>query len=290
MLFFLNTTVSAFANPINSPNTLRFGAIADCQYADKDNSTIRYYRSCPDRLAKAVQYFNTQPLDFVVHVGDLIDEHWKSFDPLLAITETSVPPLKFVLGNHDFYVADEYKHKVPMKLGLTERYFTFREKNWLFIVLDGNDLSTYAWQSDSKEHEKSMAAYEAEYAGLPKWNGGIGKSQLRWFEKQLAEATQQGLNTLIFCHFPIFPDNKHNLWNSTDVLTIIDQYPTVKAWVNGHNHDGLYGERNGVHYLTLHGMVDTDTTAYSQMTLTESSIEINGVGREPSRRLVIKRK
>jgi hypothetical protein len=55
--------------------------------------------------------------------------------------------------------------------------------------------------------------------------------------------------------------------------------------MNGHNHAGNYGEKNGVHYLTLKGMVNTDTTSYAVVGLSETQVKISGCGREVSRKL-----
>ena len=90
---------------------------------------------------------------------------------------------------------------------------------------------------------------------------------------------------IISCHYPILPDNSHNLWNDKEVLAVIDQFPgTVAAWFNGHNHAGNYAERNGVHYVTVQGMVDTgDTNAFAVLEVTPGLLTIRGSGRVPNR-------
>ena len=61
------------------------------------------------------------------------------------------------------------------------------------------------------------------------------------------------------------------------------------AWINGHNHQGNFGTKAGVAYVTLEGMVETaETTAYSVADLYADRIVLKGVGRVPSRELVFR--
>ena len=77
------------------------------------------------------------------------------------------------------------------------------------------------------------------------------------------------------------------LWNAEEVIPVIEKYGCVKAWINGHNHAGNYAMQNGIHYINLKGMVDTENeNAYSIIPFTDTRIEINGFGREENRSLV----
>ncbi len=63
----------------------------------------------------------------------------------------------------------------------------------------------------------------------------------------------------------------------------------MKAYFSGHNHEGDYSVKNGIHYVTFKGMVETrDTNAAALITLTEHRITIHGLGRETSRSLNIR--
>ena len=73
------------------------------------------------------------------------------------------------------------------------------------------------------------------------------------------------------------------------VHDLIDAHDCVAAYLNGHNHAGNYAIRNGVHYLTLHGMVETpDTTASAVINVQEDSLIVHGTGREPTRTLTLR--
>jgi hypothetical protein len=93
---------------------------------------------------------------------------------------------------------------------------------------------------------------------------------------------------IIYSHFPIYPDDVHNLWNAGDAVELIESYNCVKAFVNGHNHAGNYGLKGGVHYLTLHGMVDTEETSYAVMKIKKRKLVVKGFGREQRRVLRIR--
>ena len=92
-------------------------------------------------------------------------------------------------------------------------------------------------------------------------------------------------HVMIFCHFPVFPKNGHNLWNDNVLTDLLARYTCVAAYVNGHNHAGNYGQRDGIHYLTLKGMVDTEESSYSVIEVYADRLVVKGFGRETNRDL-----
>lgn len=258
----------------------RIGAIADVQYADKDDAPPRLYRGAPAKLREAVQALNRADIDFAVHLGDFIDGDWQSYDTVLPLTRGLKSPWHFVLGNHDFAVADEKKPLVPALLGMPARYYRFEHKGWVFVVLDGNDLSTYAWPAGSAELAESTRIHDQKYPKAELWDGGIGEKQLHWLESVLTSADAGHRKVMVLCHFPVYPENQHNLWNASDVMAVLERHLSTKIWLNGHNHDGNYGEKNGIHYLNLKGMLDTTETAYATLAFYEGRVEVKGVGRQ----------
>ncbi|MBK6284392.1 MAG: hypothetical protein IPF54_18750 [Draconibacterium sp.] len=60
--------------------------------------------------------------------------------------------------------------------------------------------------------------------------------------------------------------------------------------MNGHNHAGNYAFQNGIHFVNLKGMVETENeNAFSVISFTNETIEIEGFGREESQSLSIKK-
>jgi predicted phosphodiesterase len=266
----------------------KIGAIADAQYADKDNVGARMYRRTPTKLEQAVTTLNGAGIDFAVHLGDFIDGDEKSYDTVLPLIAKLTCPVRFVLGNHDFGVPEEKKLALPQRLGMPGRYYGFSYKGWLFVVLDGNDLSTYGWPAGSAEDLESRRIHAEKYPNAATWDGGIGSAQLQWLEKTLDAADSGGQKVVLLCHFPIAPENPHNLWNAGEVLSCIVPHASVKLWLNGHNHDGNYGVVSGIHCLNLKGMLDTEATSYAVLSFYADRIAVKGYGRQDDRILQLR--
>ena len=274
----------------SSTNTkeLTFGTVADCQYCDQKSRGVRKYSSSHKKLAQCVEHFNKEDLDFVIHLGDLIDKDFKSFDAVLPIYNSLKADHYHALGNHDFDVADELKKDVPTKMGMDSKYHYFDKANWRFIILDGNDVSFHAYPKESPEYKYAAEYYKTKKITSPKWNGAVGEEQMKWLETLLQESQEGNQQVILFSHFPVYPKDPHNLWNANELVTLLDQYPCVKAYINGHNHKGNYAENKGIHYLTLKGMVDTPENTYAIIKLNQESIQVQGFGREKQRSLFIK--
>lgn len=264
----------------NEPRPLfQFGAIADCQYHSSEGKRRKYNQS-PDKLKACIEDFNKQELSHIVHLGDFIDRDWDSYDVVLPIAATSHVPFYHVLGNHDFSVAEEYKEKVPARLGLTERYYDFSIGKWRFLILDTNDLSLYAHPKGSDAYESSLAYFNKMPIEPKSYNGGIGPEQMGWIEQKLQQAQKHGEAVILHSHHAVYPYNNHTVWNAEEITALLEKYSCVAAYMNGHLHDGAYGFKNGIHYLTLKGMVDTEETSYSTIKVFSDRIEVHGTGRQ----------
>jgi len=265
-----------------------FGAIADCQYCRGPNRGSRHYASSAKKLHQCVQELNSHDLEFVIHLGDFIDRDYDSFDKVLPIYQSLKMPAYHALGNHDFDVADKWKAKVPERMGMQGRYYDFKVEGWRFIVLDGNDVSFHAYPKDSLEYQNAGVYYRENKISSPKWNGAVGGKQVAWMRKILETAEAKGEKVILYCHFPVYPADPHNLWNAKEVISILEEFSCVKAYINGHNHKGKYGQKDGIHYLTLKGMVETEDNAYSIISVHQDELKVKGYGRETDRRLLLK--
>ena len=137
---------------------LRLGLVADPQFADIESSKTRFYRKSIGKLAEAVEHFNGLDLDGCVNLGDLIDRHWESFDEVLKPLSRSRHKFRHLLGNHDFELPDEFKARVPRRLGLKNRYYSVRAGAFCLVMLDTTDISPYSHPKDSKESIAATAA------------------------------------------------------------------------------------------------------------------------------------
>ena len=271
---------------------LRLGIIADPQYADLDPNTRlnRHFRRSLAKLREAVTRFNAQDLDAVVVLGDLIDRDWESLAPVLDVLDTLDAPRILLPGNHDFLVEPDRLSEVHAALGMPAPYHEVRLKGLRLLVTDGNEISLFAppvGDSRRLEAEQRLAAIKAR--NLPNantWNAGISDLQAGWIAERLAGAEAAGEKVILLGHYPIYPPSDHALWGAEDLTETITASPAAIAYLCGHDHRGNCAERDGVHFLNFCGMVDTEhDNAFAILSLFDDRIEIEGHGREPSRRL-----
>lgn len=268
---------------------LSFGLMADCQYVDADQVGTRFYRESPRKLAEAIHELNKCDLAFTFHLGDFIDRDFKSFADLKPIVAKLKSRLYHVLGNHDFEVAENLRSKVPAELGLTDTYYAIRQAGFRFLFLDTTEVSTYRYPAGdartamAKAELKKLSASGKSYA--QPWNSRASDAQLTWLAGQLEEATSARESVLVFGHHPVLPEEAHCSWNRSALDQLLRKFPCCKAYLNGHRHSGGYKAKEGLHYLTLHGMLDTKDNAFSCARLFPSRLEIRGFGRQPSRTL-----
>jgi manganese-dependent ADP-ribose/CDP-alcohol diphosphatase len=263
-----------------------FGIIADVQYADHDPVGTRFYRSSPGKLREAVDSFKEDSADFIINLGDLIDSGYGSYKKVLDIIDSSGIKIYHLTGNHDYSVDPRFKKRLPVLPSSKESYYSFIYKNFRFIFLNGNEISTYF------SNNKATLRHAEDYIATLKnkgeinavnFNGGISSKQLLWLTSQLNEATGKNEKVFIICHFPIVPDNIHNLLNYKEVLLILGKYSNIIAWFNGHNHTGNYGNFNMIHFVTFKGMVETEKdNSFALVEVYKNKIWIRGYGREKS--------
>ncbi|MCH8980573.1 metallophosphoesterase [candidate division KSB1 bacterium] len=267
-----------------------FGVLTDVQYCDCEPRNDRYYRNALAKFEESVRELNSKDLAFTIQLGDIIEKDFASFDRVLPIYEQLVMPKYHVLGNHEFSVSQKKKSAVEERLGLENPFYDMRVKGWRFVILDGNDISMYRVPKNSEAYRSAKARFEElQDRGLPnaqKFNGALGDQQMSWLRNTLNQACTAGEKVILFCHHPVFPRNTNTLWNDTEVMNLIESHDCVVAYINGHYHPGNYQKKNGIHYLTLQGMVDTvDKNAYAIIEVYPDRLEVVGYGREPSRTL-----
>ncbi len=285
--------LTALLGKVKSQN-FSVGIIADCQYCDCDfnKDWNNDYRKGPERLKVAVDNFNVNKVDLVFHLGDFIDRDFESYITVKPIISELKMPHYFVLGNHEFSVADSLKEAVLPLLNLEQAYYTVCKNDWLFVILDGTDISPYRSNNPEKiEYANQQMAYYEQIGRLQAkpWNGALGEEQMYWLESQLKEADKKQLKVIILAHFPVLPLAALNLWNDVEVVQLLDKHNCVKAYFNGHHHPGNYVEKEGIHYVTFQGMVRSkDETAFAIVEISDTLINIRGTGREPSRKLGVK--
>jgi len=162
-------------------------------------------------------------------------------------------------------------------------YYSYVKKNWRFIILDATDIAYYS----NPLHNRSTREIDEYFVksdslkNRMRWNGAIGQNQLVWLKNELKTAKTEKEKVILFSHIPIRPAmNVHNLWNDMEVLKVINDYDHVVAYFNGHNHAGAYEESQGVHYVTMFGMVESDNNAFGILQIFEDKLNLKGFGNQ----------
>lgn len=281
----MSASCSLLPSDSDQPGPLRLALIADCQYADAEDRGQRLYRRSPAKLQEAVDTLAALEPHALLHLGDFIDRDWESFETVVPILASMPCPVHHVLGNHDFEVADERKLDVPGQLGREQRWAAVEVQGWRILILDGNDFSYSAWPEQHPRAEASRRFHAEVAPDAPTWNGGIGPEQMAWLRAELVRADREGTPLLVACHFPLWPDNVHNLWNAEEVRELLCAHSSVKIYLNGHNHAGNFAEREELPFVTLEGMLDTEENAFAILEIDGDHAEITAWGRATPRTL-----
>jgi len=259
--------------------------VADPQYADKSTAGNRYYRESLWKLDQAIDTFRHNHVDFVQNLGDIIDAEWGSYDSIIPVYQHLSPDVEnyHLLGNHDFAIDSSHLENLLEMLSMPDYYYSYVKKSWRFLVLDATDYSYYA--NLSHKHDTALInAYYNNIQGHPNhkpWNGAIGKEQQDWLKKELENAELSGQKVIIFSHMPVRPLNtSENLWNDYEIIDIIENSSCVKAFINGHRHSGNYVFKNGIHYVTIFGMVETMINSFGILEIYKDSLVLKGYGNQ----------
>ena len=280
---------AARAAPSREPGgpVLSIGILTDCQYVDADTppNSKRLYRKSPEKLAAAIDHLNAMgDLDFMLHLGDSVDREVKSYDVVMPVFAKATVPLYQVAGNHDYSIAAELKEKVPHLLGMKAPHYSVSQRGWRFVMLDGNQLSLFSSPQGSPGWQTASAFSKSSKRKLAEYSGGLGEEQIAWLKTELGKARTAGERVVLVCHYPLLPIDGHSLWDAEAVLDVLKaDKDLIAAWWNGHNHDGNYAAKHGIHFLNFRGMVETAENSYARVDIYPDRMEVTGYGREPRR-------
>lgn len=288
-----NARETASSSPVSdtSGKLFSFGVVADVQYADVPRHGKRDYRGSLKRQEKCVEIFNGHDLAFVVSLGDIIDRDYASYDKPLAIFSKLKAPLYNVIGNHEFSIADSLKKRVRPRLVHSKKgYYDFVKGNFKFIVLDGSDFSALAAVKGSKAYKAGMEKYEAlKKEGANNaylWNGGLGKKQFKWLRRSLNRADRNNRKVIIFCHWPLLPENGTQLWDNRKVIGLLNHHKNVVAYIDGHHHPGNYVKKGHIHFFTLKSIVESKAeTSCGIISVYPDKLAFKGFGDQEDRLL-----
>jgi 3',5'-cyclic AMP phosphodiesterase CpdA len=270
-----------------------FGLLTDVQFADAEPEGERHYRESIPKLKAAVADLAKAELPFSLHLGDAIDRDFSSFATILPLFSPLGHPVRHLLGNHDYTVAEAEKGRVAATLGMPADYYAFRSSGVKFVMLDTNDVSTYknpegsAADLEAESTLKKLAATGAKNA--KPWNGGISAAQMAWLEKELTASGAAKEPVIVCGHHPLLAEEGLQAWNNREILALIDRHPCARAYLCGHNHAGDEVVSKGVPYITFKSILhEPGVTSYAVVRLFRDRLVIDGRGREKSREIQLR--
>jgi predicted phosphodiesterase len=225
-----------------SEPTLRVALLTDMHYADKPPAGTRHYRETVDKLAEAAGQYKKDKVDFLVELGDLIDAADKvevELAYLKTINEklSSISPHRhYVLGNHcvDMLTKQEFLTTV----GQERSYYSFDQAGYHFIVLDACYLA-------------NGVSYGRKNSTWTDTN--IPEEELAWLGQDLAATDKP---TVVFAHQRLDVSTNHGVKNNAKVRQILEASGRVFVVFQGHSHGNEVRQIGGIHYCTLHAMVE----------------------------------
>lgn len=288
---FIALSASAAATGVRAAEAetgLTFAVLTDVQYADIPPEGERHYRESLPKLKAAVAEIAKAKPAFTLHLGDCIDRNFASYAAVLPLFGSLGHPVRHLLGNHDYTVAETEKTKVAATLGMPNDYYSFSSNGLRVVMLDTTGSAPYKFPAGSPEEQSATAALKrlaaTGAANAQPWCGGVPAAQLAWLDRELTAADAAGERVIVCGHHPLLPADGHEIWNAAEVIAAIDRHPCVIAFFNGHNHAGAEVVRKGVPYITFKSILhEPGKTAYALVTVKEDRLEITGTGRERSR-------
>lgn len=267
---------------------LRFGIVTDSHYAERKPKGTRYFQGAKEKLEVCIQEFNSRALDFIIHLGDFKDQDVAAdssttLDYLITIESVFQKfkgPKYHCVGNHDVdsITKEQFLQNAPnTSIESGKSYYSFDANNYHFVVLDAN------YDENGNDHF---------YLEGADWqNTNIPKEQLTWLEKDL---TATNFPTVVFCHHPLYlferDGNRYHVQNYRAVQSILETSRKVHLVFQGHVHESNIKKINGIHYITLLGMVDyegLDNNAFNIVSLQDNECDIKGYARSKSQSLKV---
>lgn len=246
--------------------SVKFGLIADTQYADRPMSIGRYYRNALAKTELCIEALQREDVDFLVHLGDLIDwpnqpdKGCEALDTFLEMLSRFKGPKHYVLGNHDLSSVPYNEIANRMGFNSEKSWYSFGIEDVQFITLDCNfDAQGERYRPDNSQWDQCF----------------IPTEELAWLEEALNNTWSNCVILFVHALLDDF-DNPHVIRNAHVVRSILEKSGKQIVVFQGHMHSGHESKTNGICYYTMKSIVDGPTrTCFWTVEVNSSEIHIN---------------
>lgn len=228
--------LSRFVTGCNiSSDVIRFGISSDIH---KD---IMHDASW--RLKSYLKEAKKQNVDFIIDLGDFCHPTLENNDFLKIWDEMDLKKYR-VLGNHDMDKGS--KQDFMNYVGMDQRYYSFDQGNFHFIVLDPNNLLIDG---------KYVPYGHANFYRPTEQRAHVDPQQLEWLRRDLENTDK---HCLVFSHQSF--ENPTACQNRAKVREIFESanklcgFKKVVAAFSGHDHTDYAKEINGICYVQINSM------------------------------------
>jgi len=213
------------------PDVVRIGMCSDVHLPTMHDSE--------KRITAFIDSMKVAQPDFIIELGDfgIPDERYA---PFFDIWNSFPGPKYHVIGNHEMDGGTTLQEAIEYR-SLSKSYYSFIQKGFHFIVLDGNDK---------------------EFPDQKGYRSFIGEAQIEWLKNELERAA----NPIVICSHqgigtdPGTPGERYSIKNSRKVRKIFEDHNQLRpasriiASFNGHTHHDFAETINGIWYITINSM------------------------------------
>lgn len=210
-------------------NPLRVAVISDLQMPDSESKTSHQYES----FEKTLTMLNNKGMDALIIAGDFTDLATKQaygayreiYDRVMGGAEK--PIALYVMGNHDYWLADFVKSwEIPTPAKMQKRFTEFTgEYPYSHKIINGYHF--ISWSSSNGTYDKSY-------------------SDKKWIKSELDKAVAADPTKPIFVITHLNPSDTaygSDEWGNEDIADVLKDYKQVIS-ISGHSHYSLIDERS----------------------------------------------
>jgi hypothetical protein len=262
---------------------VRFGLIADPQYADKDSRHGRNYRQAKELYRQTIALLNQEEdLAFIMVLGDIIDgAKVEDMAEMIALGADSMVPLKYLAGNHDLQRLSEEQLKTAF--GVDDLFYDFAVGGVRFVVINSQDVSLVADAASGRR--QAARDFLAAHAGVRfnSYDGMLSPERQQWLRGKLAAADAAGEDVVVFSHAPVWylaSNPRELMWDHMTTLATLDSCPRLRAFFAGHFHRGGMSPRRRVLHKTVKALVNLNEPTACVVNMYRERMDIRGIGAE----------